>query len=104
MRISDWSSDVCSSDLAQVADAQLFDAGLLPDPGVGLNADRVFSGPPTARPSSFAGQVVQDIDALRTRGVRRDIAREAVRQVRLDLAWAEWRGVEGARSQAVRVA
>lgn len=89
---------------AEVADAQLFDAGLLPDPGVGLNADRVFSGPPTARPGSFGGQILQDINALRTRGVRRDIAREAVRQVRLDLAWAEWMVVEAARIQAVRVA
>ena len=86
-----------------VAEAQVLDAGLLPDPVVGLSGDRVVSGPTTTRPDNLAGQIALDINALRTRGARRDAAEEALRQVRLDLAWAEWQVVEAARLQAVRV-
>ena len=86
-----------------VAEAQVLDAGLLPDPIVGLSSDRVVSGPATIRPGNLASQIALDINALRTRGARRNAAEEALRQVRLDLAWAEWLVVETARLQAVRV-
>lgn len=86
-----------------VAEAQVLEAGLLPDPLVGLTGDRVVSGPPTTRPNNLAGQIAFDINALRTLGARRDAAEEALRQVRLDLAWVEWQVVEAVRLQAVRV-
>lgn len=88
---------------AGVAEAQVLDAGLLPDPTVGLSGDRVVSGPATTLPTNLAGQIALDINALRTRGARRDAADSALQQVRLDLAWAEWQVVEAARLQAVRV-
>ncbi len=90
-------------DRLAVSKAQLFDAGLLPDPSVNLNADKVISGPVSAVAGTIGGQILQDINALRTRSVRREAARENFRQVRLDLAWAEWQVVEGARLQATKV-
>lgn len=86
-----------------VAEAQVLDAGLLPDPTIGLSGDEVVSGPATARSNNLAGQIALDINALRTRGARKSAVGESLRQVRLDLAWAEWQTVEAARLQAVRV-
>ncbi len=86
-----------------VAQAQLLDARLIPDPSVGLSADRVISGPPTARPGAIAAQIAQDINSLRSRGARVAAAQEGLNQVRLDLAWAEWQVVEQVRLLGVRV-
>lgn len=86
-----------------VAEAQLLDARLIPDPSVGLSADRVISGPPTALSGTIAAQIAQDINSLRSRGARVDSAQEGVNQVRLDLAWAEWQVVEQVRLLGVRV-
>lgn len=87
-----------------VAEAQLFDARLIPDPSVGLSIDRVISGPATAQPGTIAGQIAQDINALRSRGARVDAAEQGLRQVRLDLAWAEWQVVEQVRLLGAQVA
>ncbi|WPZ03252.1 TolC family protein [Blastomonas marina] len=86
-----------------VAEAQLLDARLIPDPSVGLSADRVISGPATAMPGTIAAQIAQDINSLRSRGARMDAAQEGLNQVRLDLAWAEWQVVEQVRLLGVRV-
>lgn len=88
---------------AGVADAQLFDAGLIPDPGLSLSAEFVSSGLPSASSGTFGGQLVQDLNALRTRRARVDAAEAAQRQVRLDLAWAEWQMTGTARLEAVRL-
>src|SRR3546814_1113174 len=76
MRISDWSSDVCSSDLVDEAgvlrhlrffDSQMFDDGLLdpigcvahasyPSKSIAKNPDRPSgNGPVPSRPVSWAG-------------------------------------------------
>lgn len=86
-----------------VAEAQLLDARLIPDPSVGLSADRVISGPATTLPGTIAAQIAQDINSLRSRGARVDAAQEGLNQVRLDLAWAEWQVVEQVRLLGVRV-
>lgn len=86
---------------AGVTEAQAFDARLLPDPSVSLEFDKILSGPDHL--SNLLASVVQEINALRTRHVRVEGAREAARQVRLDLAWAEWQTAGQARIQAVRI-
>lgn len=86
-----------------VAEAQLLDARLIPDPSFGISADRVITGPPTALPGTIVAQIAQDINSLRSRGARVDAAQEGVNQVRLDLAWAEWQVVEQVRLLGVRV-
>jgi outer membrane protein TolC len=86
---------------ASIADAQVFDARLLPDPTASLSLDKVVSGPDSL--SNILVAVAQEINALRTRRVRIEGAAAASRQVRLDLAWAEWQAVGQARIKAARV-
>lgn len=87
---------------AGIADAQVFAAGLLPDPSISLGASKVITGPDPF--ADLASAVGLDINALRTHGVTREQAIDHARQVRLDLAWAEWQTAEQARIQAVRIA
>jgi outer membrane protein TolC len=87
---------------AKVADAQVFDAGLLPDPSLTFGTDQLLSGPDTD--NAFTGQIALDLNALRTRQVSRRIARAARDQVRLDLAWQEWQTAGQAHLLAARIA
>jgi cobalt-zinc-cadmium efflux system outer membrane protein len=86
---------------AGIADAQVFAAGLLPDPSISFGLDKVLSGPDTFL--QIAGSLGLDLNALRTRAVTRQKAVAEQRQVRLDLAWAEWQAAGDARIEAVRV-
>ncbi|MBI1398385.1 MAG: TolC family protein [Betaproteobacteria bacterium] len=86
---------------ADVADAQVFAAGLLPDPSVSLGANKVLKGSDPFL--DIATSIGLDINALRTRGVTREKAMAEARQVRLDLAWKEWQTAGQARIQAVRI-
>jgi len=87
---------------AAVADAQAFAARLLPDPNFSLGANKVLSGPDPFL--DLAGALGLDLNALRTAKLRRTGADTAARQVRLDLAWAEWQTAGQARLQAARIA
>lgn len=86
---------------AGVADAQAFAAGLLPDPTFSIGADKVLSGPDTML--NIAGGLGLDLNSLRKRAVTRQQANAQARQVRLDLAWAEWQTAGQARIQVVRI-
>lgn len=86
---------------AGVADAQVFAAGLLPDPTFSFGLDQILSGPEAV--DNIVGALGLDLNALRTRGLLRQQAVQQARQVRLDLAWAEWLTAGNARFQAVRI-
>lgn len=86
---------------ADIADAQVFAAGLLPDPTLSLGGSTVVTGPDPF--ADLASALTADINALRTRGVTRAKARADARQVRLDLAWAEWQTAGQARLHAAKV-
>ena len=86
---------------AGVGDAQAFAARLLPDPTFSIGASPALAGPDPLL--DIASALGFDLAALRTRGVRVAQARAAARQVRLDLAWAEWQTAGQARLQAVRI-
>ena len=86
---------------AGVADAQVFDARLLPDPTLSLGASKVLTGPDPLM--DLVGALGFDLNALRTRGVKIAQAKAAAQQVRLDLAWSEWQIAGQARLQAVRI-
>ncbi|MBN8844914.1 MAG: TolC family protein [Sphingomonadales bacterium] len=86
---------------AGLADAQVFAAGLLPDPSFNFGLDKVLSGPDTLL--NIAGAIGLDLNALRTRAATRRKAVEEQRQVRLDIAWNEWQTAGAARLQAVRI-
>ena len=84
-----------------VADAQAFAARLLPDPQVQGNFDKLLSGPDAF--NAFGGQLALDLNQLRTAKVTRQNGEASKRQVRLDLAWAEWQTAGQARLQGVRI-
>ena len=86
---------------AGIADAQAFAAGLFPDPTFSFGIDHVLSGPDPF--DNIAGALGISLNALRTRAAVRAQTKAAARQVRLDLAWAEWQTAGQARIQAVRI-
>jgi cobalt-zinc-cadmium efflux system outer membrane protein len=87
---------------AKVADAQVFAAGLLPDPVITLGADHILSGPDVT--DALIAQLAVDLVALRDRQVILRGQRAARDQVRLDLAWQEWQTNGKARLLAARIA
>ncbi len=84
-----------------VTDAQAFAARLLPDPTFQANYDFLISGPD--RSNGYGAQLGFDLNALRTRAAVRERGAAQKRQVRLDVAWAEWNTAGQARLQGVRV-
>jgi len=86
---------------AGVADAQVFAAKLLPDPTFTASYGDLLAGPDPV--SEIASGLGLDINALRTRAVKRQQAEAQAKQVRLDLAWAEWQTAGQAWLQAARI-
>ncbi|MFI4976048.1 MAG: TolC family protein [Caulobacterales bacterium] len=86
---------------AKVADAQVFQAGLLPDPSITLGFDKLLSGPDMF--NGWTAQIAQDLIAFRDRAVTLELQRSAARQVRLDIAWQEWQAAGQARLIAARI-
>lgn len=84
-----------------VVEAQAFAARLLPDPAFQANFDKLVSGPDPY--DAFGGQLAFDLNQLRTAKVARQNAEASQRQVRLDMAWAEWQTAGQARLQGVRI-
>lgn len=86
---------------AGISEAQLFAARLLPDPTFSIGVSKVLTGPDPFL--DIAGALGFDLNQLRTRGVRLAQAGAHVRQVRLDLVWAEWQTAGQAEIQAIRI-
>jgi cobalt-zinc-cadmium efflux system outer membrane protein len=86
---------------AGVAKAQVFAAGLLPDPVLTLGGDHILSGPDHTDPR--LASIALDLNALRERGVTLAVARGARDQARLDMAWQEWQTAGQARLLAARI-
>ena len=86
---------------AGVADAQVFAAGLLPDPVFNLSFDKLLSGPDMF--NGLGAQLIQDLAAFRDQRVILSGQRAARTQVRLDLAWREWQTAGQARLLGARV-
>ncbi len=86
---------------AGVSDAQVFAAGLMPDPTISLGIDHLLSG--TDPVDALTGALGLDLNMLRTRAAVRAKAQAERRQVHTDLLWAEWQTAGQARLQAVRI-
>ena len=84
-----------------VADAQAFAARLLPDPSFQGSFDKLISGPDAY--NGYGAQIGFDLSQLRTARVTRESGEASKRQVRLDLAWAEWQTAGQVRLLGVRV-
>ena len=88
----------------RVADAQVFAAGLLPDPQLSLGFDHVLAPSGAGLVTGFAGGLTLDLlGAYATRGVARQVQRAAGEKVRLDIAWQEWSTAGQARLLAERL-
>ena len=85
----------------KVAAAQSFAARLLPDPTFNAGEDFLLSGPDPF--NNIAAALGLDLNALITHSVVREKAQADEKQVRLDLAWAEWQTAGLARIGAVKV-
>lgn len=84
-----------------VTDAQAFAAGLLPDPSFQASFDKILSGPDSF--NGLGAQIGFDLNRLRTRAATRASSEANKRQVRLDVAWAEWQAAGQARLLGVRI-
>jgi outer membrane protein, heavy metal efflux system len=78
-----------------VAQAQLLQAGLLPNPQIGGNYGSLLSGPGTI--DSWGASFGQDIKGLITLSAQRSAAEQEVRKVDADLLWQEWQVIGKAR-------
>lgn len=79
-----------------VAKAQAFAAGLLPDPQLNLGAD-FPSSHANGLTTGYTLGLSEDLGALLMRSGRQRVAEHQVRQINLDLLWAEWQTVAQAR-------
>src|SRR3546814_11924249 len=104
MRISDWSSDVCSSDLEIFADEQQFRPPIAKDEaafgGREAAVDRCETGPRTRRPEKERIPAVMVFGQRRNAVTRRDVrsgqrVRDTVRPDRKSVVWG--------RRESVRV-
>ena len=86
---------------AGVSAAQIFTAGLLPDPTINLTRDHPISGPDHAE--AFGVTPTIDLAALMARSYVRRGARALGRQADLNLLWAEWGVAQQARQLAETV-
>src|SRR3546814_9964802 len=91
LRISDWSSDVCSSDLVDVAlarDVEAVTVFAVPSFGVALQrqaaqrADDVSHAPAQARSLASASRLSAKASATRMRSEERRVGKECVRTCR----------------------
>lgn len=82
---------------AGVASAQMLEAGLLPDPQVDANF--------ATSALNYGGVlgVSEQIQALITRGAAKDAAKDAARQVNLEILWQEWQVAEKARELFIQM-
>ncbi|HXQ10509.1 MAG TPA: TolC family protein [Caulobacteraceae bacterium] len=81
--------------------AQVFAAGLLPDPQISLNLDRPIAGPDHA--TAYGVSPALDIAGLLAVADNERAARFTARQANLDELWAEWTTAQEARQLAETV-
>lgn len=78
-----------------VSAAQVFAAGLLPDPQIGAGVDRPIAGPDTHTAMNISPSF--DIAGLLARASAERAAKFSARQADLDVLWAEWTAAQQAR-------
>jgi cobalt-zinc-cadmium efflux system outer membrane protein len=87
-----------------VADAQVFSAGLLPDPQVSLGFDKLLTPRDQGYTNQYAGSVSLDLlGALAGMPTERQSAKAAARQLHDDIAWQEWTTAGQAQLLALRL-
>jgi outer membrane protein TolC len=91
-------------DQRALAEAQLLDAGLLPDPVLAYAQDTPVGGDAPGLATAHSFQVGMDLTALLTRGLRRRAAKAEQASVDLEVAWQEWQVAQAAKLAVYRLA
>jgi len=86
-----------------LAEAQLFQAGILPNPQISLNLDVPTGGSTSGTVNAFGLGLGWDISSLISRGARLDAARRHAVSVDLQVAWQEWQVAQAARLHVYRL-
>ncbi|MCL5965901.1 MAG: TolC family protein [Deltaproteobacteria bacterium] len=86
-----------------VAEAQVFRAGLLPDPQFSFGLDHPLDGPPDLV-NAFNAGLGWDLAKVILRGTGRRIAERDRERIRYDVAWREWLAANRVRLLAERAA
>jgi len=84
-------------DARALADAQLLQAGLLPNPTLSASVDVPVAGTTGGTTNAFGAGVDWDLKALVGRRAGAEAARAGRKAVDLDVAWQEWRTAQAAR-------
>ncbi len=90
-------------DLRGIAEAQLIQAGILPNPQVSYNLEIPTGGNKEGRVNGYGFGLGWDIQALITMSARMDVARAHAASVDLDIAWQEWQVAESAKLHLFRL-
>lgn len=88
----------------RIARAQLFQAGILPNPQLAYNLDVPFGGNTAGLVNAFGLGLSWDVTSLLARGANVDSAAARRAAVELDVAWQEWQVAQAARQGVVRLA
>jgi len=86
---------------AKVSEAQVFAAGLLPDPQLALSVDKPVAGPDTH--TAKAANLSLDLAGMLATLNAHRAAKATARQADLDVLWAEWTDAQQARQLAETV-
>jgi outer membrane protein, heavy metal efflux system len=86
---------------AKVNDAQVFSAGLLPDPQITASGDKPIAGPDNQTAYSFGASL--DLAGLMQRTYTHRAAKFAAQEADLNLLWSEWTVAQNARQLAETV-
>ena len=87
----------------QLAEAQVVQAGLLPNPAFSFEHDQPTGSNPTGTVTGHSAQLDWDLNALWERGLKRRAAAAQARAVDLGVAWQEWQVAQAARVAAFHV-
>jgi outer membrane protein, heavy metal efflux system len=94
---------VAERDRRGLAQAQLVQAGVLPNPSVGITRDFVTGGFTKGAFNPYGFNASWDVSSLVTHGAKVKAARSNVDAVSLDVAWTEWQTAQGAKLSFYRV-
>ena len=85
-------------DQRAVSDAQIFEAGLLPDPQLNYSLDVPTGGDTAGRVNAFGLGLDWNVASLITRDSKVREAKARGEAVDLDIAWREWQVAQGAKA------
>ena len=88
-------------DQRALSDAQIFEAGLLPNPELAYRFEVPTGGDTTGRVNAFGLGLDWDVTSLITRASKEHKAKARGKAVDLDIAWREWQVAQGSRQPSI---